>query len=160
MSMAYTNEQYDRVARYLDGETVILSDVEETLVADILADEAALDKAILVERPGTFVATGHRSRTRKLAMLVACEVAAAILLLIGAAILFDHTVDTSIRVNPIQSLTDSDTVALETDLFSDDLESDLAALDQELELLEQDLFADVDDTYTTDFDTWLDTIEN
>jgi len=158
--MTYTNEQYDRVAQYLDGEGVILSDVEEVLVAEILADEAALDAVLLTERPETFVAVDRSSRKRKLALLVVCEIAASILLLVGAAILFDHTAETTARANPIHSLVETQTVEFEDDLFSDDLDSDLDALDQELARLEEDLFAEVDDTYTEDLDAWFDAIEN
>ena len=160
--MTYTDEQYSRVARALDGEAVILSDAEEALLADVLAEEASLDAALLTapraELPAELVAqTTHRpkSRHRKLAWLVACEVAAAILLLVSAAALFDHTGTIAARPNPVAGLADADT--LDDNLFANGLEAEMDELAMELDLLEYEVLVATDASIPEDFNTWFDT---
>lgn len=56
--MMTNDEQYDRVARYLDGENLALSPEEQALAAEVRADEHRLAPLLAAAGEGDILATG------------------------------------------------------------------------------------------------------
>lgn len=159
--MDYTDKQCERVARYLDGETIILSEDENVLLAEMRNDEAALDEALLTAPRGGLSAElvqcarpGYSPRRRKLAWLVMSESVAATITLFVAGLLLAHAAGAISAPNPVAMLADADTP--EIVLFSNGLETQLAALDEELQAIEAEMDLAIDTSIVEEFDAWYD----
>ena len=159
--MDYTDKQYERVARYLDGETIILSEEEDVLLAEMRDDEASLDEALLEAPRGGLPAElvqrarpGYSPRRRKLAWLVMTESVAATITLFIAGVLLASAVGAIPTTNPIAMLADADTP--EIALFSNGLETQLSSLDEDLQAIEAELDLAIDISFVEEFDAWYD----
>ncbi len=143
--MTFTEHDYECVARYLDGEAINLTEVQQVLLADLQADESATIHAPARQVPAQaqirarhrlHQASGMRAahhRLRTAGALLAGAAAAAIIMVVAIA--------AALRSNPTPEMPDSSFVIsdVDPDVHSDP-DPELLAMQNELQALENELF--------------------